>query len=267
MKWMLCAGAMALALGAAGCATTGSSSGGSGGSKAACGTRATDSCTPHVGSSGHVRVDALVWHLTSARTAKAIGNQQFGLGAKANGVFVIVKLRVHSDKNQSATLTDDAVKLEVRGNTYDADSDGTVAAMGAGEQPFLVDTIGPDSDRNGTVVFDVPPRVLREGPELRFNELGFGSTHDCGSQTTTLDKNACQAGTGIGVALILLIGFFGFVFLSFIWLMSRPRRRQCPRCGESVKKGLVQCPSCSYDFGAIGTPVPAGVTAPPADVP
>ncbi len=35
--------------------------------------------------------------------------------------------------------------------------------------------------------------------------------------------NACQAGTGIGVALILLVGFFGFVFFSLIWFMTRPR--------------------------------------------
>ncbi len=34
---------------------------------------------------------------------------------------------------------------------------------------------------------------------------------------------ACQAGTGIGVALILIVGFFGFVLLSLIWFMSRPR--------------------------------------------
>jgi len=35
--------------------------------------------------------------------------------------------------------------------------------------------------------------------------------------------NACQAGTGIGVALILFVGFCGFVFLSLIWFMTRPK--------------------------------------------
>ena len=38
---------------------------------------------------------------------------------------------------------------------------------------------------------------------------------------------ACQAGahagTAIGVAIILLIGFVGFVFLSIIWFMTRPK--------------------------------------------
>jgi hypothetical protein len=48
------------------------------------------------------------------------------------------------------------------------------------------------------------------------------SANDCAQQTY---KTACQAGTGIGVAIILLIGFFGFAFLTMIWFMSRPRAR------------------------------------------
>lgn len=42
-------------------------------------------------------------------------------------------------------------------------------------------------------------------------------------------QHACvegaQAGTGIGVAIVLLIGFFGFVFFSLIWFMTRPKER------------------------------------------
>jgi hypothetical protein len=172
---------------ALGCAatdtSTSSSTSDSGGSsskqakKKSCGIKATDSCTPHVGPAGKVRVDALVWKIVSATTAKTIGDQQYGLGAKANGRFVILKLKVHSVRDQSADLSDNVIKLEINDNTYDADNDGTVAAVGAGEQPFFLDTIGPDSNRNGTVVFDVPPRKLKGKVEARFNELGFGSTH------------------------------------------------------------------------------------------
>ena len=142
-----------------------------------CGTKATEDCTPHVASDGSVRVDALVWRIRSAKTASALGDQQYGLGAKANGRFIVLKVKVHSEKNESATLSDNSIKLEVNGNTYDADSDGTIAAIGAGEQPFFLDTIGPDSDRNGVVVFDVPEKVLSQKIEIRFNELGFGETH------------------------------------------------------------------------------------------
>ena len=142
-----------------------------------CGTKATDDCTPHVSFGGSVRVDALVWKVQSVRAATALGDQQYGLGAKANGRFVVVTLKVHSKKNESATLTDNAFQLEVDGNKYDTDSDGTIAAMGAGEEPFFLEDIGPDADVTGKVVFDVPKSVLSKKVEMRFNELGFGSTH------------------------------------------------------------------------------------------
>jgi hypothetical protein len=142
-----------------------------------CGTKATDDCTPHVGSSDQVRVDALIWKVRSAQVTKTIGDQTYGLGAKASGRFVVVKLKVHSDKDESAQLSDNIVKLEIDGATYDPDNDGTVALIGDGQQPFLLDTIGPDSDKNGTVVFDVPAGKLGKKIEVRFGELGFGETH------------------------------------------------------------------------------------------
>lgn len=142
-----------------------------------CGDRATDDCTPHMSSGESVRVDALIWRVEGARTTKTLGNQEFGLGEKADGRFLVVTLQVRSDRDESATLTNDVVQLEVNGNTYDTDTEGTVAAAGAGEDPFFLEDIGPDSTTTGKVVFDVPPSVLSEKLELRFNELGFGSTH------------------------------------------------------------------------------------------
>ena len=38
-----------------------------------------------------------------------------------------------------------------------------------------------------------------------------------------LSQDACEAGTGIGVLLVLFIGFIGFVFLSLIWFMTKPK--------------------------------------------
>lgn len=73
-------------------------------------------------------------------------------------------------------------------------------------------------------------------------------------------QGACEAGTGIGVVLILILGFFGFVFLSLIWLMSRPKNRVCPQCGSDVKKGLTACSSCGFDF----TQIAAGSSSPAA---
>ena len=60
--------------------------------------------------------------------------------------------------------------------------------------------------------------------------------------------SACQAGTGIGIAIILLIGFVGFVFFALIWFMTRSRGRDCPACGETAKRGVTVCKHCGHDF-------------------
>jgi hypothetical protein len=67
-----------------------------------------------------------------------------------------------------------------------------------------------------------------------------------------LSEHTCEslsnAGAGIGIAIILLIGFFGFVFFSLIWFMTRPKGRECPVCGEPVKRGLTSCAKCGHNF-------------------
>jgi hypothetical protein len=49
---------------------------------------------------------------------------------------------------------------------------------------------------------------------------GSSAANDCSHHAY---QNACDAGAGIGVLLILFIGFFGFVFFSIIWFMTRPK--------------------------------------------
>jgi hypothetical protein len=145
--------------------------------KQSCGTKATDDCTPHVGEHGKVRVDALYWQVKSVKTAEEIGDMTYGLGEKADGVFVVVDLKLLSAKDESVTLTDNVFQLEVNGKTYDSDTEGTVAAVGAGDDPFFLEDVGPDATSTGKVVFDVPNSVLKKNVEMRFNELGFGTTH------------------------------------------------------------------------------------------
>ncbi len=84
---------------------------------------------------------------------------------------------------------------------------------------------------------------------------GASATHKTAAEcahATVLSVKACeeahQAGTGIGIALILLNGFLGFVFFSLIWLMTRPKKRECPVRGEDVRRGVTVCRSCGYDF-------------------
>lgn len=75
--------------------------------------------------------------------------------------------------------------------------------------------------------------------------IGGGASADCENEKYT---DACEAGTGIGIAIILFLGFLGFIVLSLIWFMTRPKGRTCPQCGHNVKKGQTRCASCGYSF-------------------
>ena len=74
-------------------------------------------------------------------------------------------------------------------------------------------------------------------------------------------ETAGDVGTGIGVTIIFILWFLGFIILSIIWFMTRRRGRVCPHCGEDVKKGRTTCQNCGYDFTIGGKP-PAEVPPP-----
>jgi hypothetical protein len=127
-------------------------------------------------------VDALVWKVLSARTASSLGDTSLGLGHKADGIYIVVKLQVHSAKSESATLTNDVIQLEANGRRYSPDDNGTIAAIeqqsnSSASEPFFVTDISPDSTKRGLAVYDVPKSLLQKNIEVRFNELGFGQTH------------------------------------------------------------------------------------------
>jgi hypothetical protein len=64
--------------------------------------------------------------------------------------------------------------------------------------------------------------------------ISSASNNDCANETGSeflsaeSAQSACEAGTavgaGIGVAALLFLWFVGFIILSLIWLMSRPRQ-------------------------------------------
>lgn len=49
------------------------------------------------------------------------------------------------------------------------------------------------------------------------DSAGYLSHTDC--------ANAVGAGATMGVGVVLFIGFFGFVFFSLIWFMTRPKHK------------------------------------------
>lgn len=81
--------------------------------------------------------------------------------------------------------------------------------------------------------------------------IGSDTSADCARETY---RSACEAGSdvgkGIGVVVLWFVWFFGFVALSLIWFMTKPKGRECPACGENVRKGRTTCPACGHDFAA-----------------
>ena len=144
---------------------------------------ASDDYTPHVGSSGQITVDGIVYSVSSVEQRKSIGDTSLGLGETASGTYLVVNLEAHSTKGETVTLTDETFKVTYEdGPEYSADTDGTVGLImeggGSGsEEPFFLTDLQPDSNEKGAIVFDVPDAALGKKLELRVNELGFGTTH------------------------------------------------------------------------------------------
>ena len=139
---------------------------------------ATDGCTPRLGPNKEVKVDGVRYRISSARTAQSVGGEFFE--EKADGTFLILRITAANDRKESSTLTDDVMSIEANGKTFKSDLEGTTALQLSGnsdEEPFFLRDINPDTTTKGVVVFDVPDSVLSGKTQVRFNELGFGSTH------------------------------------------------------------------------------------------
>ena len=123
-------------------------------------------------------MDTLTWRVGSAKHAKKLGDQY--INETADGVFLIVGLRVKNGKDESVTLNSDQVTLEVGGKEYSTDSDGTTQLMFEDKESFFLKDLGPDVATTGAVAFDVPPGGAGSSSgEVCFGELGFGSTKGC----------------------------------------------------------------------------------------
>jgi hypothetical protein len=61
------------------------------------------------------------------------------------------------------------------------------------------------------------------GASAKSENTKADAVRECGRAWAETCQDAGEVGTVIGVGLILMIGFFGFVFLSLIWFMTRPK--------------------------------------------
>lgn len=98
--------------------------------------------------------------------------------------------------------------------------------------------------------------------------IGADNSEECAREAGSLSQQTCtdarDVGTGIGVIALWFVWFFGFIALSLIWFMTRPKGRECPACGERAKKGVTVCTSCGHDFAAAAR---GDVASPPSVAP
>ncbi|MGH3325983.1 MAG: hypothetical protein ACRDOV_16380 [Streptomyces sp.] len=100
--------------------------------------------------------------------------------------------------------------------------------------------------------------------------LGASSGPDCGGKTgdALTQCEAGQVGTGIGVFGLILIWALGDIILGVLWMITKPHKRECPACGNSVRKGVMRCGACGYDFRQMLRPgAPPGEATPTAGAP
>jgi hypothetical protein len=84
-----------------------------------------------------------------------------------------------------------------------------------------------------------------------------GTPKDCGGLDVKTCTDASNVGTAIGAGLIIVLWALGDVILGVLWLVTnRKKTRPCPVCGSDVKKGVLSCRQCGYDFRAGAMPSP-----------
>jgi hypothetical protein len=62
------------------------------------------------------------------------------------------------------------------------------------------------------------------------------------------DDTASNVGTAIGAGLIIGLWVAADLILGILWLITKPKTRDCPVCGRTVKRGQMECKGCGYDF-------------------
>ena len=62
------------------------------------------------------------------------------------------------------------------------------------------------------------------------------------------DVNADDTANGIGIMVLIFWLAILNTFLYVLYRITGTKKRECPACGQAVKKGLTVCPSCNFDF-------------------
>jgi hypothetical protein len=107
------------------------------------------------------------YRVTNARTTKTLGDQEYGLGEKAAGTFVIVGLELTNNKDETKTFMDNSAKIVTSdGSKYESSTEASLNL----KDNLMLEDIQPDLTTKGQIGYDVPESKLA-GAKLVIEDL------------------------------------------------------------------------------------------------
>jgi hypothetical protein len=105
-----------------------------------------------------VKLKGTQYTVESAKTSDTIGGEY--TEEKAGGIFVVVELTIENKKDETKTfLSNAATFIASNDKSYDTSDDAIFAV----DEPLILEEMQPDLPKTGTLVFDVPPKVVAGG--------------------------------------------------------------------------------------------------------
>ncbi|WP_408020169.1 DUF4352 domain-containing protein [Sporosarcina sp. USHLN248] len=125
-----------------------------------------------------VNVGKMVYRVNEKSVANQVGPKV--LPQKASGQYVVIDVTLKNDGNEAVTVDSSFFKLKRGEKTYEADTMGSMSANqsddGNIDNSFFLQSLNPDSEITGKVVFDVAPEVA-ESNDLQLQvQTGFWGT-------------------------------------------------------------------------------------------
>jgi hypothetical protein len=109
----------------------------------------------------------MTYEVTRVETASKIGDPDL-LGARTDGKFVIVSLKLTNNKDETKTFLDSSAKIKSSdGKEYET-SDKAVMAFG--DDNLLMKDVQPELTTHGKLAFELPPSKLN-GSTLVIEDL------------------------------------------------------------------------------------------------
>jgi hypothetical protein len=107
------------------------------------------------------------YRVTDVKTTRTLGDQEYGMGEKANGTFVIVGLELTNNKNETKTFMDNGAKIVTKdGSKYESSTDASFEL----KDDLMMEDIQPDLTTKGHIGYDVPESKLA-GAKLVIEDL------------------------------------------------------------------------------------------------